>query len=201
MTISPLGHCRPTHTTSNAAVHNNNTLQTDDYLAGAYKSHVRTTPMTFLFPCSMMQYMLTVQLFGITRVCPSCIHVRHMSVLDLEWLRQISPSPWPYNRLQWPRNGFFISSCKAKITVIPWDMFAKNSTISSLLFHTLFFFMHCYLTWVRVSSSAQSSQMLRKTSELRSWRQNVNATWAKLPYGVDSSKIFTVKDVRGLLRF
>jgi hypothetical protein len=53
--------------------------------------------------------------------------------------------------------------------------------------------MHCNPTWVRVSSSAQNSQMLCKTSALRSWRQSVNVTWTKLPYGVDSSKILPFK--------
>jgi len=41
----------------------------------------------------MMQYMLTAQVLGIIQVCPSRVCIRHMSQPDLEWLRQISPSP------------------------------------------------------------------------------------------------------------
>jgi len=61
--------------------------------------------------------------------------------------------------------------------------------ISSLLFHILFIFMHCNLTWARASYSSK----ITKCSEKRQVSESAGrmSMWCgiKLPYVVDSSKV------------
>jgi len=87
---------------------------TDDYLAGTYKNQVRITPMMFIFPWSMMQYMLTAQVLDIIQVCPLCVCSPYVTTCS--WVIASNFAfTLPYNCLHWPWIGILCALVKQKL--------------------------------------------------------------------------------------
>jgi hypothetical protein len=175
--LAPWDISRPTDTTSNTTVNNNDRRLSCKYIEK---------------PCTYYANDVSISLFH------DAIHVysasvRHNSSLPFVLLCSPYVTTWswvtasifaftlPYNRLPWPRIGFLCARVKQKLRE-----FHETCLRKMVWFH------HSYSTFCSFLCTA---------TWLRKWRQELNVMWKKLPYGVDSWKIFTVQDVRGLLRF